>query len=170
MRDGRRYELGIAQRRERHPEGAVGERRPGLGGDLERQSRLARPAGARQRQEARAVEQAEPVPDLLLAPDECRELHREVVRDEVQRSERREVRRAILDDELEDPLRLREILEPMLSQVSHRHILGHAVAGEDLGRFGNQHLAAMRSGANPSGTMHIKSRVVTVCAPRFSGM
>ena len=67
-------------------------------------------------------------------------------------------------------LPLGQILEPMLPQVSHRHILGHAVAGEDLGRFGNQHLAAMRSGANPSGTMHIKSCVVTACAPSFSGM
>ena len=72
LRDRGRDELAVADRRERHEAGAVGEPLLQAAGDLEREPRLARPAGAREREQARArpMEQLAQVLELALAADE----------------------------------------------------------------------------------------------------
>ena len=72
LRDRGRDELAVADRRERHEAGAVGEPLLQPAGDLEREPRLARPAGAGEREQARArpMEQLAQVLELALAPDE----------------------------------------------------------------------------------------------------
>ncbi len=95
------------RRGQRDEEDAVRKAVQHVGGDLERQARLAGAARPGQRDQAgvRAQQRRPDRLELLLPPDERRRLHRQVVRDRGQRSERREVGRQVRADELVDPLR-----------------------------------------------------------------
>ena len=86
---------------------AVGESVDLVRGGPDREPRLASPTGSRQRDEADIVV-VEALADRLelgVATDEPRRLGREVVRPEVERGERRELRRQDRVRDLEDPLR-----------------------------------------------------------------
>ena len=85
-----------------------------LGGGLQREPRLARPARAGQGQQAgsRRARAARDLGELALAAEERRRLHGQVGR--VQAPERREVEVA----ELVQPLRRAQVLEPVLAQVA----------------------------------------------------
>ena len=74
--DPRSDEHRVADRLERHEEGAVRESAGNLAGKLERESRLAGPARSGQGQQARRREQARGLIELAVAPDECRQLGR----------------------------------------------------------------------------------------------
>ena len=85
-------ELGVGERRERHPEDAVRERPDELRGDLEREPRLPGAARAGHGDEPRPVrEQRESLSELSLPPDERAPTIGQVRR--VQRPQRREVAR-----------------------------------------------------------------------------
>ena len=80
---------------------------------MHREPRLARPPGAGERDEPLArTNETDELLDLALTPDQRPRLHGEIRR--VQRPERRE----LLIPELEEPLRRRQIFEPMTSEVT----------------------------------------------------
>src|SRR4029450_8793566 len=74
-----------------------------VGGELERQPRLAGPAGARERQQAGGREELRRLLQLRLATDEARQLGRQVVGPAVERPDRREVDLEVVDRQLADP-------------------------------------------------------------------
>jgi hypothetical protein len=78
-------EPGVADRREVEEPDAVGKFVDLLGGGLQREARLAEPAHAEQREQARRAEQAPHLRELALAADERGRLVRQVVRDLVDR-------------------------------------------------------------------------------------
>ena len=78
--DDRRDEGRISNGLERHEPQPVRVAFGNIGGELEREAGLARPAGAGQREQPRRLEQAAGLGQLRLAPDEARQLRRKVVR------------------------------------------------------------------------------------------
>src|SRR5688500_9149454 len=110
--DLRGDERRVPDGRQPHPEDAVAELRHELGRRLDRESRLARPAGARQREQtSAALEQLEHVSLLLVSSDERARRTRQIrVRDRPQGWE-------TIRPELEEPDGLVEVLEPMLPEV-----------------------------------------------------
>ena len=115
-RDAWRDEHRVADRFERHEEDPVGEVVDRSGGQLLRQPGLARPARTGQRQQPGRGEQPGHLVELRVAPDERRQLDRQVVRPGVERSERRERRRQPVRLDLEDPDRRGQVLEPVLAR------------------------------------------------------
>jgi hypothetical protein len=112
-RDRRDDERRIADRREPDPPDSVAEVFDCLGGDLEREPRLADSAGTRDCHKASAAaKQPEHVGKLLLAADQWVGRKRQVA--VVQTLERRKVAFA----DLVDPLGRGEVLQPMLSQIA----------------------------------------------------
>ena len=87
---------------------------------VEREARLARAARPGERHEADAVvgEQRLQRVELGSAADERRRLRGQVRRPVLERAERRELRLQPGRDELEQPLRLRQVLEAMLAEVA----------------------------------------------------
>ena len=101
-RDPRRDEHRVADRFERHEEDPVGEVVGRPGRQLQRQPGLAGPARTGQRQQPGRGEQPGRLVELRVAPDERRQLDRQVVRPGVERPERRERRRQAVGLDLED--------------------------------------------------------------------
>ena len=114
--DRGRHEVRVRHGRERHEPGAVRVPLDAVARQGQRQPRLAGPAGARERQEARPVEERHGVVDLP-APDEARELRWQVVRRQVEGPERRERGLEGRRFDLVQPLRPREVLEVVLAEV-----------------------------------------------------
>jgi hypothetical protein len=87
---------------------------------LQSQTRLANPSGPGQRQQPDAVrvEQVANGAQLDLAAEELRRLRREVVGALAEGRERRQVALELGMRQLEDVLRLREVLEPVLAEVA----------------------------------------------------
>ena len=145
------HELRVAQRRERHPVHAVGERFGDGARGLQREPCLAAPACARQRQQTRAVEQQRAhLRELSLPTEERRRRHGQV--GAVEAPERRK----LLVSQLVEPLRRGEVLQPVLAEVAQP--LGGRQRG---GRGRHDHLAAVRDGCNPRGAVHVGSDVST---------
>ena len=65
--------------------------------------------------------------ELGVAPDERRQLGRQVVRPGIERPQRREVGRQPVGDDLEDPHRRAQVLEPVLAEVAQRDAVDRAV-------------------------------------------
>jgi len=84
VRDGRRDQLRVADRRERDPERAVPEVAGGLGRELEGEAGLPGASRAGEGEQAGPAEQGQPIGDLALAPDERGELRGQVVRRRVE--------------------------------------------------------------------------------------
>src|SRR2546421_4719401 len=121
VRDRRRNELRIADRREREEESAVAECRRRLLGDPQRQSGLSRPSRPGQRDESRLLEEPLPFGDLALAADEARRLRWQERRGAIECPKRRKVGSAPADHELIEVLRIREIFQPELTEVADRY-------------------------------------------------
>jgi hypothetical protein len=82
-----------------------------FGGELQGKTRLPSARRPDERQQAVVLQQRRGVGQLLPAADERSRLHRQV--GPVERLQRREV----VGPELEEPLRLEKVLEPVLTQV-----------------------------------------------------
>ena len=65
-----------------------------------------------------------------LAADEARQLDRQVRRQHVERAQRRERPGQAVGRQLEDPLRLREVAQPVLAEVDQRAVVAQHVADE----------------------------------------
>ncbi len=87
-----RHEPRVGDRRQLDEPHAVREFVHEIGGDLQRQARLADAAGAHQRQQWRAGQQRRDFGLLTLAADERRQLLRQVVGRRLQRAQRRKGR------------------------------------------------------------------------------
>ena len=122
------------------PSGKSSEAR---GRELERQPGLAGPARAGQRQQPGRGQQAGRLLELGVAPDERRQLGRQVVRPGVERPERREVGRQAVGDDLDDAHRRAQVLEPVLAEVAQRDAVDRAVHEQVAGQAGRQDLAAV---------------------------
>ena len=133
----------VADRLERHEEHAVREVVRDARGELERQSRLARPARAGQRQQPGRAEQGRGLGQLGVATDEGRQLRRQVVGVGVGCPRRRELGRQPVDDDLDQVDRRQQVLEAEGAQIP-QHDAGWQVRRQQPARgVGHEDLAAM---------------------------
>ena len=158
VRDERR----IADRREVQEPDAVGIRVEHVGGDLQRQPRLAETAHAEQRQQAVALEELSGLLELALASDERGELLRQVVGRGFERAQRREVRPQVGMQDLVDVLRGRQVLQPDAAEIAQRGRRGQACADLVDDRLRHQDLAAVRHAHDPRGAIDGRAEVVVV--------
>src|SRR5438034_8885496 len=93
---------------------------------------------------------------LLLAADQGVRLQRKVRWPILKRSGRRELAGKSLDQELEQPLRLSEVLKPVIAEITD---LG-AVTKQFPRCPGDEHLAAVRRAHDPRGPVHIEPDVL----------
>ena len=166
LRDRGNDELRVADGFERHDEDAVGVVLDDLRRRLQRESRLAgaRRAGQRQQPHVLAAEQVRDRRELALAADQQRRLHREVRRPALERAQRREGLPEPVFDELVEPYRPAEVLQPVLAQVTD----GVLVADEVAGGLGEQHLTAVPGSADPCGPRHVEPDVSRLSDPRLT--
>jgi hypothetical protein len=152
LSDRRQDELRVADRRQQDPVDTVREVADDVGRSLDREACLARPARpGESEQPTLAAQQLGDVCYLTLSTDERAGRPREVrVRDRLQRRKRH-------IPELEDPDRLVEVLQPVLSQIAD-------LAVELLARrLREQHLASVTAGGDPGGEMNVETDVALLC-------
>ena len=158
--DLREDELAVRQPDERHPEDAVVQGAVELGGDLEREPRLAGAAGPRHGEQPRTGgEQGNELLHLALPSDERCRGDRQVRG--VERAQRREVPFA----ELVQPLAADQVLEPMLPEVEH----GGPV-DELARRLGEDDLPAVGGRRDPRRPVDVHPHVALVGDDRLSGV
>ena len=112
----------VADRLERYEEDAVREVVRDAGGELERQSRLARAARPGQRQQPGRAEQGRRLGQLGVATDEGRQLGRQVVGMGVGCPRRGELGRQPVDDDLDQVDRRQQVLEAEGAQITQRDV------------------------------------------------
>ncbi len=157
--DRAQHEGGVPQRRHPDPEHAISELGHQLGGNLDRQPRLARAAGPRQGEQPRPVpEECDDLGELALAADEgtCRA-------GQVRVRKRLQGREALVP-ELVDPDRLDEVLQAVLAEV------GQLGADEFARRLREQHLAAVPGRRDARGQMDGLSDVPLVRPVWYPGV
>ena len=115
---------GSDERREFHEPGAVRELLECVGGNLQAKARLAAAAGAGEREHAVPCQQRLDLRDLLLPPDEARQLLGQVVRMRRQRLDRWKVARQVGVQKLIHLLRPRQVLELMRAKVAQGNGVG----------------------------------------------
>jgi hypothetical protein len=158
---GLHHELRVAERGERDPPDAVGEVISRLGRGLQRQPRLAGPAGTGERDKADVVaaEERREHLELRRAAQEGRGRHRQVRL--VQCLERR----MLTVVGLEDALWCGQVLEPMRAEVLQAGI------GQERGRRGaDQHLAAVAGSGDAGALVDVGTDVSLVRQQRCAGV
>jgi hypothetical protein len=135
-----------------------------LGRHLQRQARLARPAGPRQRQQPQLRPQ-ELLPHgghLALAADQGRRLRGKVVGARIQGDQRREGLRQPRHQELEHPLGPAEVFEPALPQIPQRGPVRQGLPHQTGGDLREQRLAPVAGGPQ-AGTAVDGTPIVVAC-------
>ena len=132
LRDRRQDEIGVCQRSKRDEEDAVGKLVEELGRGVQRQPRLARAAGARQRDDPglRPAEQVGELLDLPLATDERCRLKRKVGRVALEAPERRELAVQLRRGELEHALSRHQVPQPVVAEIDHVGLVQPRLAQE----------------------------------------
>jgi hypothetical protein len=173
--DRARHVLGLLQRRERDEMRTGGKVRVHGARRLQCEARLTRPARAGEGQESHAIE-AEAVgdgADIVLAADRPVRRARQGVRPTGsgrRRHGRRKVRWKIADDELEEPLGVIEVLEPVLTKIPERDV-ERQLPGNELARGArDQHLPAVAGSADPRRSVHVQTDVVMLADLRLAGV
>ena len=168
LRHRRQHELSVRYPDEPDHENAVGELLDQLRAGLEREPRLPRPGGPGQRDQPHLLlaHQARDRRELVLAPDQRRRLNGQVRRPTLQRSQRRERRRHALGDKLVQPLRLREILEPVQAEVTDLELL----TDELPCGLREEHLPAVAGGADAGAAGDVETDVARLGDPRLAGV
>ena len=148
LRDRLHHQRRVAQRSQPDPEDPGLEVRHQLGGDVEREARLAGAARARERQEARAVpQQTEQLLPFPLSTDEGGDRPRQVrVRDRLQWRE-------ALAPELEQRDRLVEVLQPVLAE------LGEVAVDERPCRGRHDDLSAVPGGGDAGSPVELPAGI-----------
>ena len=162
LRDLVRDQRRIADRREIDEPDAVRIRVEHVGGDLQREAGLAETAHAEEREQARALEQLLRLGDFALAPDERRELLRQVVRRRFERAQRREILPQVGMQDLVDVLGRRQVLEPDAAEIAKRDRRGQAGADLVDDRLRDQDLAAVRDAHDPRRAIDGRAEVIVV--------
>jgi hypothetical protein len=142
-----------------------------LGGDPQRQARLASAARPGEGEEPGAAEQLADLGDLALASDERRSRWREVRPTwPSEGADRWELSRETVDDEVVERLGLVEVLQPVAAEVADRHSLGEGVLDEHPCGLGDQDLAPVCGGGDPGRSVHIDPDVVAAADGTLTGV
>ncbi len=149
----------VGDRREGHEPHAVRPVADRRERSLESQPRLARPAGARERDQASVrAEERQDLGQLVGASDEARRRAHEVrVRDGQER-------RKSAASELEQAHRLVEVLQRVLAEIGSRRV-DEAARG-----LAQQHLPAVACGHDPCGQVHVEPDVLRRLGYRLAGV
>jgi hypothetical protein len=158
LRDERR----LRQRRQLHHPDPIRVVLEELSGELQGQTGLAAAGRPREREQPRARQQAPQLVDLALPADEARRLERQVVGQELQRAERREVARQPRVQQLIDLLRPLQVLETGLAQVPQRGSVREAVAHQVVDRLREEGLAPVADREQPGGAVQDRTEVVAL--------
>ena len=144
---------------ERHEVDAVGELVKDRGRDSQAQARLAGAPGPGQSEQPGPGQQLRGLTNLVVAADEARQLCGQVVRRRLQGLQRWKIVGETVDDELEQPLRLRQVFEAMQSEVFQRQPGWQRVIHQRAGGFGNEHLPAVPSTRHPCGAVDVEAEI-----------
>ena len=140
---GGRDKIGIPHRGEVDPPHPAGMTIGGVGGALEREPRLSAAPGAGQRDQPVVLDELGELGELGVAGDERRQLHRQVVGECIQRTQRREPISEIRVTQLPHPLRTTETLEPVPAQIAQHHVVGQTIDHEIVRRARQHGLSAV---------------------------
>ncbi len=144
---------------------AVDEALELIGGDSERQARLARSARSGQREESIRGQQAPQLLELALASDETRELDRQIVGRSIERSQRCEAGREVRDDDLEDALGVGDVLQAVHAEVAQHDAPWQIAESEIGGRLRQQDLPSVAGRHDPLPTGQRYVALVLVVSP-----
>lgn len=150
-----RDELRIRQRSEVDKPSAVGKVAEKLGPHLQREPRLAHAAGSRERHEPGLGQRIADAGDVVVPPDECRCLDLEVVRHDGESARRWKLRRKVRMGELEQPDRVREILQAVRAEIDEADVV--PVGARSLG---DEHLPTVGRRGDARRLVHRKTDVV----------
>ena len=140
-----------------HEEDAVGKVVGDGRRELQRQPRLARPAGPGQGQQAGRGQEPRGLLELGCAPDERGQLGRQVVGPGVGRAERREVRREVVGLDLDDVLRAEQVLEPVGAEVAQPNLDRQVRLDERAGGVGQEDLATVPDRRDPGSAVDVQA-------------
>ncbi len=102
--------------------------------------------------------------------NETGDVRRQVVRPGIDGAERGERGGQSGHDELEEVLRLDQILEPVPSEIAQREAVGKRRRGEFTGRAGQHDLTTMAGARHASRAMDVDAHVVIAAALPLAGM
>jgi hypothetical protein len=139
---------------------------------LESKTGLAHPARARQSHESGRSEQAPHLGHLAVAPDEARNLFRQVVLEPrvVQRTEGCELAGQAFGAYLEDPFRPPEVFQAVVAQVPEGHVVRQVFADQLGGEPRDHDLAAMGDGLEAGRPVDHRSEVVAAAFLAVAGV
>jgi hypothetical protein len=171
LRDRAQHLVAAADRRQPGPPQPVRELIPQPGRGLHRQPGLADPPGAGQRHQPapRPGQHGAQPPDILIPADQSRGRHRKAA-GRAQALQRREVLRQARAGQLIDPLRRRQVLQPVHAQIPHRHPGGQPGLRQQPGRIRQHHLPAMRGRRDPRRPVHIHPHIPVLVPHRLTRM
>jgi hypothetical protein len=159
LRDRRFDQLGVMHTRQRDEPHSIGMAIDELRRHLQSKPCLADSAWADERDEPMGFDELEELGQITVAPDQRRRLHREV------RLMERFQTWEIAVTELPDPLWRRQILQPVVPQITQ------PVRRDQLTRrLRHQHLAAVASGRDARRAMDVDPHVTLVRQERLAGM
>ena len=160
LQGDRQHEVRIGQCCERDEMHPVGELVQELGGDLERETRLARAAGAGDGHEPDAPEQILDLELLDHASDERMRRLRQV------RSVEAPERRKRAEPQLVDALRAGQVLQAVLAEIDDLVLVDEQVAR----RVREENLPAVPGGRDPGGAVHVHAHIAVLRQQRLARM
>ena len=141
--DRRSDARGIEDARELDKPDAAREELEQLGTHRERETRLAHSARAREGDEPLVDDELADRDDIVLPPDERRELHREVVTMRVERPQRSLSDGKLGMNHLPHALGPTEVLQPMRTEVGDVHAIGQLIGDQSGGGIGHEDLVTV---------------------------
>ena len=141
-----------------------------IGRQAEAQPRLADAARSDEGQERRDAQDRPGVGELAVAPDEARQLARQVAGATARGPERPEFADEPVGGDLVQPLEPDEVLEPVLAEVDQGDVRGQVAADEVVAHLGDEDLTAMAGRADPGGHVDVDPDVALVGADRLAGV
>jgi hypothetical protein len=164
--DGAADAVGVGESSQVDEEDAAGILVENLRSDLDGEPCLATTAHAGQRDEPVVRQQLGYLDDLALATDECRALRRKVVRERLERTQRREVAGA----DLKQSLRLTQVLQAVGAEVRDRHAVRQVSRDQSRRDFRDEDLTAVSGVRDALGFVDVVADVIAVTDEHLTGM
>ena len=95
--------------------------------------------------------------EFALAPDERRQLGRQVVGPGIERAQRRELVRQAVGVHLDEAFGHAEVAQPVQAEVAQRDAVRQRAVDEGAGRVGGDDLAAVGDGRDPGGPVDVEA-------------
>ena len=172
--ESRRHALGherrVGQRRQLHQPHSVRVAVQQFCRDLERPPGLATAAGAGQGQDRRTGKELPDRRHFRPAADEARGLTRQVVGERLQRAQRLALHGRPRKNELEDPLRFLQVLQPVRAQIPQGRAVLERRPRAARGRLREEDLAAMPGGQQSRHTVQGRAEVILAPLLRRAGV